>query len=120
MLKGLLNKGVQGKSKNMGFVRIDDRHVLEALVVEFEEFDGVVLYATLEKHFHNGNTVTIEGYKTLIKQPTFFELLIGRTMDKKIKKELRKIKDNAKYILREELGRLIMNIFTPRVNTMVA
>lgn len=89
-----LRKSKAFEKGSLGTFIIDKFHTLDAVVSDIEGFDGTIVYATLEKHYHGGS-VSVEEYKIVVEPPKLWERLLGITLEFKIRRAISQIKQDA-------------------------
>lgn len=108
-----------GKSKKKKHLNVDgiaqivvgSSFLLKSNIRQFKELDGgVVIFASLEKHF-SGHEICVEEYKVIVEPPRLLERLMGITLESKINKAIAKIKDQVKeFIICEPKSELLSRL----------
>lgn len=78
----------------IGFTPVTEDTILEIREQVIEDFEGTVLYGELREHVGN-QSYCIEKFKTIVEPPTKWEKFIGITLEGKIKKAAKKMRQQA-------------------------
>lgn len=97
---------------NMGQAVIDDNHLVRYNIQDMEELkNGAIIYASLHREVGE-HSYCIERYKAIVEAPTFWERLIGIKREDKIRRAIKKIKDQCINTIDEKSANRFGQFFT--------